>query len=82
MRRAVAGEREGEFKDQIDTGSQGHLGTHPLVDHGRFTALQEVAAHDGNRCLGTGDPQAFPQVMQVPIMERIVFGNQPDSPHN
>jgi hypothetical protein len=41
-----------------------------------------VAAHDGNRCLGTGDPQAFPQVMQVPIMERIVFGNQPDSPHN
>ena len=82
MRRTVAGKRKRELEDQVDTGSQGHLGTHPLVNQGRFTTLQEMAAHDRNRGIGTGNAQAFAQVVKVAVVEWIVFGNQPDSPHN
>jgi hypothetical protein len=80
-RRAVAGPGKGELHHHVDAGSESHPSALPLVDQRRLAALQEVPAHHCHRHFGAGRQPALPQMMQVAVVEGVVFGDQADGAH-
>lgn len=81
MRRAATGKGEWQLDDQVDAAAQGHFGPQPLVHQRRLTALQKMPAHHRHRHIRPGRLKAGPQMVPMPVMERIVLGDQADRAH-
>ena len=71
-----------EFDDYIGTAFDGPDCAVPLIEEGRFAALDEGAAHDDDDgCIGTGCLADLRYQMGVTGMERVEFGDDGDRFH-
>ena len=74
--------RQRKFHDQIRSTAAGRFRPGIFAVDGRFSPLYKISAHDSNHGgIFSGYPPAFRQVIRMPVMERIVLGNNPDCFH-
>lgn len=65
----------GELKDEIGTVKERHTGTVIFMGHRGGTALDEVATHDDNGVVSSGDLPGFGQQVAVAVMEGVKFSD-------
>jgi hypothetical protein len=46
-----------------------------FIEHGGFTALHKAAAHDDNNLLAARYASCLLQLVAVPVVKRVVFGD-------
>ena len=76
-RRTVAGPWERELNQQVNTGIKSHPGSEPFIKKSRFAALQKMSAHHRHTDIGFGLQSALLQMIEMTIVKRIIFRNQP-----
>ena len=73
--RTAQGTVNREFTDHICAGGQGHTASGVFVCTGRGTPLSKVTTHHDKNHIGAGLPADFFELIGVPVMKRIIFGN-------
>ena len=72
---------EGELQHQVSPGEQGHPGPDMLPGHGGFPPLDVVPAHDHHQVVGVCLPPGLGQVVAVPRVQGVVFGDDSSNVH-
>ena len=79
---ASAGDSSRQFEDQVGAGFQCHTGADVFVEQSRFPALHIISAHQDQDAVRPGLLSGFLQETDMPVMQRIEFGNDRDRFHN
>lgn len=67
-----------QLDDEIGPHGQRHLGAGEFADDSRFAALKEGAAQHRNGMFRTGKPLRFVVMMDMTVMQRVVFDDDSD----
>ena len=73
--RTAQGTVNRELTDHICTGGQGHTASGVFVCTGRGTTLNKVTTHHDKNQIGAGLSADFSELIGVPVMKMIIFGN-------
>ncbi|MNP79028.1 hypothetical protein D3C76_1767720 [compost metagenome] len=67
--------RNRQFKHEIGACVQRHLGARPFTYDGGFATLEKRAAHDCNNGVCAASPPSFLQMINMPIVQGVIFSN-------
>ena len=73
----VRGEYHGQLDNEIDAAAEGGLRSCPFIQQGRFAALDEIGGENDGHGLGGAELAGLFYVVEVPLVERVIFGNNP-----
>ena len=79
--RRAHGKGRGQFEHGVRAAQKRHARARPLGEHGRLPALGEAAAQTDDQPLAVREMPRFPQMMQMPVVEGIVFGDDAGDGH-
>ena len=79
--RRAHGKGRRQFKHGVRTAQKRHARARPFGEHGRFSALGEAAAQTDDQPLAACEAPRFPQMMQMPVVKGIVFGDDAGDGH-